>query len=277
MRSRRAVPWHLLLVNALVIAFFVFPLLWVISLSLKTLREAYAFPPALVPENPTIANYIGVWKTTPVTRYLLNSVKIVLFTVAGSLLISIPAAYAFSRFRFRGKQTTLFGILAFRMVSPLVILIPLYRYFAALRLLDTHIGVIAVYIATQVPLAVWVLKGFFDTIPTDLDDAALIDGCTRLQALRRVIMPVSLPGIATAVIFDAIFAWSQFLIPFVLLTDSSLFPISVGILHFQSTAEAITIHLLAAASIIAILPAVLIFVVLQRYIVSALTAGAVKA
>lgn len=256
--------------------FFAFPLLWVISLSMKPLREAYSFPPYLTPRGPTLANYVAVWTTTPIVRYFYNSVKIVLLTVVGSLIVSVPPAYALSRFGFRGKQAALFGLLTVRMISPLVILIPLYRYYAAINLLDTHAGVIAVYIATQTPVATWVLKGFLDTIPADLDNAALIDGCSRLQALVRVILPVSLPGLAAAAIFDAVFGWSQFLIPFVLLTDSKLFPLSVGILNYQSTAESITIHLLAAASIIAIVPVTVMFIVLQRPIVAALTAGAVK-
>lgn len=259
-----------------VTCFFAFPLLWVISLSLKPLREAYSFPPYLIPRGPTLENYIAVWTTTPIVRYFYNSVKIVLLTVLGSLIVSVPSAYALSRFRFRGKQAALFGLLIVRMVSPLVILIPLYRYYAAINLLDTHAGVIAVYIATQTPVATWVLKGFLDTIPTDLDHAALIDGCSWFQALVRVVLPVSLPGLAAAAIFDAVFGWSQFLIPFVLLTDSKLFPLSVGILNYQSTAESITIHLLAAASIITILPVTVIFIALQRPIVSALTSGAVK-
>ena len=255
---------------------FVVPLLWVLSLSLKTLREAYTYPPTLVPLRPTIDNYIAVWTTTPVVRYFFNSIKIVLVAVLGSLAVSIPFAYALSRFRFHGKSLALFSLLVVRMISPVIIIVPLYRYYAALGLLDTLVGVAAVYVATQAPVATWVLKGFFDTVPADLDHAALIDGCSRLQALIHVVLPVSLPGIAAVVIFDAIFGWSQFLIPFVLLTDSKLFPISVGILNYQSTAESISIHLLSAASIMAVLPVVVLFVFLQRYIIFALTAGAVK-
>ena len=255
---------------------FIVPLLWVLSLSLKTLREAYAYPPALAPLHPTVANYVAVWTTTPVVRYFLNSVEIVAVAVVGSLAVSVPFAYALSRFRFRGKPLALFSLLVVRMISPVIIIVPLYRYYAALGLLDTLPGVAAVYVATQAPVATWVLKGFFDTIPGDLDHAAMIDGCSRFQALTRVVLPVSLPGLAAAVIFDFIFGWSQFLIPFVLLTDSKRFPISVGILNYQSTAESISIHLLAAASVIAILPVMAVFVLLQRYIVFALTAGAVK-
>lgn len=275
-RAMRAPNAFLLGAYAVVVGVFVAPLGWVVSLSLKTLREAYAYPPALFPPRPTIANYIAVWTTTPVVRYFVNSLEIVAIAVLGSLAVSVPFAYALSRFRFRGKPLALFGLLVVRMISPVIIIVPLYRYYAAFGLLDTLAGVAAVYVATQAPVATWVLKGFFDTIPGDLDHAAMIDGCSRLQALIRVVLPVSLPGIAAAVIFDVIFGWSQFLIPFVLLTDSKHFPIAVGILNYQSTAESISIHLLAAASIIAILPVVVVFVLLQRYIVFALTAGAVK-
>jgi multiple sugar transport system permease protein len=275
-RAFRAPQAFLLGAYVVVAGAFIVPLLWVLSLSLKTLREAYAYPPTLAPLHPTAANYVAVWTTTPIVRYFLNSLEIVAVAVLGSLAVSVPFAYALSRFRFRGKPLALFSLLVVRMISPVIIIVPLYRYYAALGLLDSLAGVAAVYIATQAPVATWVLKGFFDSIPGDLDHAAMIDGCSRFQALTRVVLPVSLPGIAAAVIFDVIFGWSQFLIPFVLLTDSKRFPIAVGILNYQSTAESISIHLLAAASIIAILPVVAVFVLLQRYIVFALTAGAVK-
>lgn len=257
-------------------AFFAVPLLWTLSLSLRTLREAYAYPPMLVPAHPTAAGYLTVWSTTPIVRYFYNSVTIVGFTVLASLCVSVPAAYALSRFRFRSRRAVLWSLLAVRMVSPVVIIVPLYRYYAALGLLDSLPALVAAYVAVQAPVATWILKGFLDGIPADLDHAAMVDGCTRGQALVRVILPVAGPGIASAVILDATFGWSQFLIPLVLLADSRRFPISVGILAFQSSAESISIHLLAAASIIAVAPVLILFVMLQRHIVAALTAGAVK-
>jgi len=260
----------------IIIAFFIGPVLWVISLSLKTPAEIFTYPPQLIPSRLAIKNYVTVWTRSQISLFMFNSFKIVLFTILGCLCVSVPAAFAFSRFRFKGKNEALFGILAFQMISPIIILIPLYRYMNALNLLDTHLGLVMVYIAVQTPFTVWLLKGFFDSIPQSLDEAAMVDGCSRIQALLRVILPISTPGVAAAVVFIAIQSWAQFIIPFILISKPKLLPVSVGIYNFQSTQAEISTHFLAAASILAMLPAILIFILLQRFIVKFLIAGAVK-
>jgi multiple sugar transport system permease protein len=279
-RRRRIDPVNVLIYLAYVVILIVFlgPLLWVISLSLKTRPEVLAYPPQLIPETFAWENYVHIWRATRIPLYLYNSIKITFFAVVGGLFVSVPAAFAFSRFRFRGRRTTLFAILTFQMISPLVVAIPLYRYFNQLGLLDTHISVILIYITVQIPFTVWLLKGFFDSIPSELDDAARIDGCGRVESLLRVILPLAAPGIFAAMVFNTISSWSQFIVPYILLADSSLFPVSVGVLHFQTaqTEGEITAHLLAAAAVIAMMPAILLFVFLQRFVVSLMVAGAVK-
>ncbi|MBI3962436.1 MAG: carbohydrate ABC transporter permease [Deinococcus sp.] len=260
----------------LILAFFIVPVLWVLSLSFKTVREVYAYPPRLLPNQLTLDNYHTVLRNAQFPRYLLNSLKIALLASLGTLAISTPAAYAFSRFRFRAKGTLLIGILALQMISPLVILIPLYRYFAALDLLDSHFGVIMVYLATLTPLTTWLLKGFFDGIPISLEDAGQVDGCSRLQVLWRITMPIAVPGLMSAVVLNVILSWSQFVIPFILISKNKLQPVAVGIFNFQGTYQSTATHTVAAASILTMLPAIVIFVALQRFIVRALLAGAVK-
>lgn len=255
---------------------FLLPVLWVFSLSLKDVRQVFQYPPRLIPEAPSWANYQFLLTRSQIPTYIWNSMKIVFMTVMGTILVATPAAYALSRFRIPRKRLVLFLILAFQMLSPMVIAIPLYRYFNQLNLINSHWGVILVYVAWQAPFATWVLKGFIDSIPIELDEAAMIDGATRWQSMLRVIMPVSLPGLTSAMIMIAINSWSQFIIPFVLIDSQALMPVSVGILNFQNTQEAIQVHLLAAASILATLPALAVFIILQRFIVRALTAGAVK-
>lgn len=256
--------------------FFLFPILWVVSLSVRTLAEVYTYPPKLIPSHPTLENYFKVWDVTRVPLNLFNSAKIVFFTVLGTLFVTIPGAFAFSRFRFTGKKYLLLGVLLFQMISPLVVVIPIYTYFSKLGLLDTHFGVIMVYIAIQIPFTTWLLKGFFDSIPRNLDDAAAIDGCGKIQSLAKVILPIASPGIAAAIIFNSINSWSQFIIPLILLNRTELQPISVGILGLQGTYAQTSTHLIAAGSIYAMLPAVALFVILQRFIVQTLIAGAVK-
>jgi multiple sugar transport system permease protein len=244
---------------------FLFPLLWVVSLSLRPTAELFAYPPRLVPLHPTLAAYRQVLTGSPLALYLLNSIKLVVATVICSLIIAVPSAYALSRLRFRSatlKSLVMLGMLSVQLVSPLVTALPLYRWFSLLNLINSHAAVVAVYVALSAPFATWMLTGFLDTVPVALDEAARIDGM--------------LPGLASTTILLAISTWGQFIIPFVLLTRGNLYPVSVGILDFQSSTDAVSTHLLAAAAVLSALPAMVAFLVLQRFIIGALTAGAVK-
>ena len=262
-----------------VAAVFLFPLLWVASLSLRPLSELFVYPPRLEPQHPTLAAYRDVLTHSPLARYLMNSAKLVAAAVIGSLAVAVPSSYALSRLRFRHstlKPLVMLGMLGAQLISPLVTALPLYRWFSWLGLINSHTAVVLVYVALSAPFATWMLTGFLDTVPVALDEAARIDGCTRLQSLWRVLLPVMLPGLASTAILLAISTWGQFIVPFVLLTRSGLYPVSVGILDFQSSTDAVGTHLLAAAAILSALPAMLTFLVLQRFIIGALTAGAVK-
>jgi multiple sugar transport system permease protein len=162
------------------------------------------------------------------------------------------------------------------MISPVVIAIPLYRLFSELNILNNYASLTVVYVAVVLPFTTWFLKGYFDTIPYQMDEAAIVDGASRWQILSRILLPVSAPGIATAAILAAVLSWSQFVVPFILLDDRTLYPVSVGLVNLQSDTNAVTLHYLAAASMVAVAPVIVVFVLLQRYIVSALTSGAVK-
>ena len=229
-----------------------------------------------MPADWLFSNYTQVLDTTPIGRYLLNSMLLVALCVSGTLLLGVPAAYALSRFVFPGRRAYTRGLLAAQLISPLIIAVPVYRMFVALGLINSYFGLVLVYITVVAPFITWFLKSFFDTIPRELDESAAIDGCTRLSGLIKVILPSARPGIASAAILAAVTSWSQFAIPFILLDDRDLFPVSVGVVNLQATAGEITTQLLAAGSVMAIAPVLILFVVLQRHIVGALTAGAVK-
>ncbi len=255
-----------------------FPIVTAVMLSMKRREEVFAYPPTFLPATFNIDTYVYVLTQTPINRMLWNSLFITFWSVLGCLVIAAPAAYAFSRMRFRGKQPLLLVLLVYQMISSMVIALPLYRYYDMLGLLDTHLGVILIYITVEIPFTVWLLKGFFDSIPPSLDEAARIDGANRLQVLWMIILPLAKPGLAAAMIFNVISAWSQFIVPFILLQRPELLPISIGVLNFapgQVEGE-VTIPYLAAASVVAMLPALIIFIILQRSIVAALTGGAVK-
>jgi multiple sugar transport system permease protein len=275
-RTARRLDWVTYAGLALVLIFFGAPLIWILSLSLRDQAEVLAATINPIPSHPTLDNYSSILQSASFPRFLWNSLLLSLGGALGAMIVAVPAAYAFSRLDFRGRRGLLIGVLALQMISPLVIAFPLYRYFASLHLLDSMVAVGAVYIALLTPLATWMLKGFFDGIPSDLDDAALLDGATRFGALRHVVLPVARSGLTAVFVLTAILAWGEFVIPYILLTSPSHLPISVGILNFQGTYATNATGILAAGGVLAILPAVLVFVILQRFIVGAFLSGAVK-
>ena len=259
-----------------IFVFFAGPLLWLFSLSIRNSSEVYVSDLKLWPREPTFANYNNVLHHPLFPIYLWNGLKLSIAGAFGAMVFATPAAYALSRFRFRNRNLMMIGLLAFQMISPLVIMVPLYRYMDAVGLTDSLVGAAMVYIAISAPLFTWMLKGFLDGIPQSLEDAAMIDGCTRWGAFMRVILPLSLPGLTSAFVLNAILGWSQFVVPFILISKPALLPIAVGIFNFQGTYSQNSTQILAAASVLSILPAVAVFLILQRLIVGALTAGAVK-
>jgi multiple sugar transport system permease protein len=264
------------LVFAAALVFFGGPLLWVLSLSIRTQQEVFITSLRVIPESPTLENYVEVLYSAQFSVFLINSLKLSVAGSVGAILVAAPAAYAFSRLDFRGNSALLISLLALQMISELVIAIPLYRYFARLNVLDSHLSTAMVYIAILVPLATWMLKGFFDGIPPALDEAAMVDGCTRFGAFRRIVLPLILPGLTSVFVLTAILAWGQFVVPYILLSEPSLLPISVGILNFQGNYASTSPNVVAAGGVLAMLPAIATFVILQRFIVRALTAGAIK-
>jgi len=260
----------------LVAAFFILPILWLVSLSLRTPQEIFFGAARFIPQAPTFDNFVRVWNDTGFPGYLWNAFLLSSAGALGAAVIAAPAAYAFSRFDFRGRAGLMMAILAVQMVSGLVILIPLYRYMAALNLLETHFATALVYIAIGIPMNVWLIKTAFDRVPMELEEAASIDGAGRFKAFIQITLPLALPGVASSIILNLILNWSQFLVPFLMLTEESKWPISVAIFKYAGSTTASTTQLLAAACLIAIVPAILCFVFLQRTIVSTLTAGAVK-
>jgi multiple sugar transport system permease protein len=275
-RSEKLIRASLYLVYLVVTLFFLLPIFWVLSTSLKSVQQLFATPPVWFPLAPRFENYAYVLNNTLIVRYLFNSALIVILTVVLTLLVAVLAAYGFSRYTFRYKKPSLMTVLVFQMISPVVISIPLYRLFVELGLLNNYAGLVVVYSAVVLPFTTWFLTGYFDTIPYEIDEAAIVDGASRWQVLSRILLPVCAPGIATAAILVAVLSWSQFVVPYILLDDLDLYPASVGLVNLQSNSDAITLHYLSAASMIAIGPVLAVFVLLQRYIVNALTGGAIK-
>lgn len=275
-KNRTGTKIGLYLVYIVISIFFLYPVLWVLSYSFKTVPELFSVPPKFLPQSLQLDNYRYVIQNTYIVKNIWNSFYIVVLTMLGTLVLALPASYLFSRFRFRLSRQLQFFILIFQMISPIVIAIPLYNYLSRINLVNNHAVLILIYIAISIPMAVLNIKSYLDTIPKEIDEAAIIDGCSHWQILTKIHIPTSISGIISVSLMIMVSLWGQFVVPFILLNDAVKFPVSVGLINLQSSSEAITTHYLAAACILGILPTTLIFLILQKYIVSAMTAGAVK-
>lgn len=265
-------PAFLLLLLA---GLFLLPQLWLVSLALKTGPAVYEFPPRLVPREPSLANLLFVMEKTQVPVYLWNSARVAFLSTLATLALGIPAAFVLSRERFRARESVYGLLLIVQMVSPIVLLVPIYAVVARLGLLDSHTGIVLVYAAIQLPFTITVLTGFFDTIPKALFEAAVLDGASRGRTLLRIALPLIAPGLAATAIFNLAAYWSEFGLALVLLDSQARYTIPLGLFSLQSGYET-EWQIVAAASLIGILPVMAMFVLLQRYFVAGLTAGAVK-
>jgi ABC-type glycerol-3-phosphate transport system permease component len=267
-----------LLVYVLVVcvaALAVVPVLWGVSTALKPKGEVVTYPPSWIPEHPTLGNFRVVLRESSMPRYFANSLLLGLGTVLLTLGIAAHAGYALARFRFPGKQVLAFGILATAMIPGISILVPLYALASQVKLYDGFTILILVCTAWQVPTVMWLLKGFFETVPRELDESALIDGCSRWSAFYRVILPLARPGLAAAALLAFVFVWNDFLIAFTLTVSHSRRVVAVGLYQYISQ-YGIEWGELMAAVILALLPVLAMFWALQRHFISGLTAGAMK-
>ncbi len=254
---------------------FLLPQLWLFSLSLKDRGAVFAYPPQWIPEHPSLFNYVFALTGTQVPWYLWNSVKVAAVATIFTLAAGIPAAFILSRERFQSRGPLLAMLLAVQMLSPVVLLLPLYSLIEGFQLIDTHFGLVLTYTAIQVPFTVWVLKNFFDAVPPALFEAARLDGASRLRTLWSIALPLVAPGLAATTIFNLAAYWSEFALALVLLDSQSRFTIPIGVFSLQSAYET-EWQLVAAASFIGLVPMMAAFIFLQRYFIAGLTAGAVK-
>ncbi|MDB5587012.1 MAG: binding-protein-dependent transport system inner rane component [Devosia sp.] len=280
---RRSVDWwrwsgRLFLV--LLLGFTVMPMIWMIITSLKTGFAAMQYPPQWWPAEPTLDNYTRLLDPSgrigqDFLHYFWNSLWVSTITTILAVVVAVPAAYAFSRFRFPGRNFLFFAVLLRNMFPAVVFLVPLFILMKALGLVNTHGSLILTYLTFGLPLAIWLLKGFYDNIPIQLEQAARIDGATRFQAFIFVVMPLSTPGIIATSIYSFIGAWNEYIYAYTFLTKQSQMTLPVGIQRFFSENATDWPGLMAATFIMSV-PVVVLFLVLQKYFVRALTEGAVK-
>jgi multiple sugar transport system permease protein len=263
--------------------FFLFPIVWVFLMSFQTNATILRIPPSLIFE-PTLANYValisGQLETQAGTlqiafmNNLMNSVILSTSSVALSLVLGIPAAYAFARFRFRLGENIAFTLLSFRFAPPLLVLLPLLLYFRTIGLDNTYIGLIWVYQLITLPLILWIVRGYFEDISEDIEHAYRVDGNGWFRTFIKIAVPLARPGIAAAALLAFIFAWNNFVFALILASADKQ-PVTVGALAFV-TASGIQYGQIAAALVLSVIPTLLLALYAQRYLVEGLSLGAVK-
>jgi len=261
----------------LLTAFTLAPFLWVFLTSLKTRQELYATPLTYWPRVLTFANYVDAWtsKLTPFSRFFANSLWVSSVTMVATTAISILAGYAIARFRFAGRETFLLIFLATQMFPAVLLIAPLLSQWYALGLIDTYQALIYSNFSFTVPFTVWMLVGYFDSIPRELEESAMMDGCGRFGALCRVILPLAAPGIAATAIFAFVASWSELLFAITFTSQTEMRTLSAGLLFMVGQYE-IQWGQLSAGVVISTIPVAVLFTFLQRHLIRGLTAGALK-
>ena len=263
------------LCTALLLAVCVFPFVWMALSSIKTLGELYTVPPVWLPETPTLENYRKVLFESNVPRYFINSAVISLGATAIALILAIFASYGFARFNFRGKPAYQAFILIGQLLPTAAIIVPLFITLRWLGLVNTYLGLILVYMILTLPLSVWMLTSYFKAIPVELEEAAIIDGASRLGVLFRITLPLSLPGVVAIIIYAFVTTWNEFIFALVLAQDARVKTLPIGIAEFTTEFNT-DWGAVMAASLIMTLPIAILFFAMQRLFIGGLTAGALK-
>ncbi len=260
--------------------FAVLPMAWMLITSLKTQFAALQYPPEWIPRNPTLEQYYKL--LSPANEvgqefliYLFNSLWVSFATTVLGVIVAVPAAYAFSRFRFPGRNMLFYSVLLRNMFPAVVFLMPLFILMRWLGLVNTQWSLILTYLTFGLPLSIWLLKGFYDNIPVQLEQAARIDGATRFQAFLLIVMPLSSPGIIATAIYSFIMAWNEYVYALTFINDKTRLTLPIGLQRFFTEYAANWPGLMAASFIMSV-PVVVLFLFLQKYFVRALTEGAVK-
>lgn len=256
-------------------AFAVYPILRVVAISLRPGDRLLSKSLAIIPADATLSTYWRLFVEEPFLRWMGNSIIISLAVTLVGVGLAATAGYAFSRYKFRGRDTAMISLIATQMFPVTMLLLPLFIMLIKLKAYDSYLGLIIAYSATALPFTTWQMKGYYDTVPISLEEAASIDGCGPFHTFWRIVLPLAAPALVITALFSFMTAWSEYLVAAVLIQDQNLFTLSLGLKTFQSNME-VAWGLYSAGAVVVSVPVVVLFLFLSRWLVSGLTLGSVK-
>ena len=272
-RNKYKIP--VVIVTIALLLFMLFPFFVMLSTMFKSSAEVYKKPPYWIPKEFQFNNFIKVWTEFNLLGYFKNSIIIGLGTTILNTIIIIPASYAIARFRFKGRTAALYSLLAMQMFSPVIIIISLFRIFVKLQLLDSLLGLVLANTVITLSFTTWLMFGYFSSIPSEIEDAARIDGCTRIKALLLIMVPIAAPGLVTAMIYTFIQAWNDFLFPLSFINAQKKMPLTLGIYQFVGRWST-QWEMLNVATFLALIPVLVLFFLIEKQLVAGLAGGSVK-
>jgi arabinogalactan oligomer / maltooligosaccharide transport system permease protein len=253
----------------------IYPILRVFSISLRPGDQLLSTSLALIPEGATTGNFVELFVERPFLRWLFNSTFVSLAVTILGITLASTAGYAISRYKFIGRKGAMLAILTTQMFPATMLLLPMYIIISKLNLLNTYFGLIVVYSATAMPFCVWTMKGYYDTIPYSLEEAAMVDGCNRFTAFYKVILPLVTPALVITGLFSFMSAWSEYLVAAQVLQDPKMYTLPLGLKQFEQSMST-EWGLYAAGALVVSIPVVFLFLIANRWLVSGLTLGGVK-
>jgi len=255
--------------------FALYPIAQIITIALRPSDQLLSTSLAVIPKDATLANFRILLTDTPFLHWVGNSALIALAVTFTGVALASTCGYALSRFKFLGRSSTLNGLLVTQMFPATMLLLPLYLILIKLHLINSYFGVIIIYSATALPFCIWQLKGYYDTIPLSLEEAAGIDGCTRWQSFYLVVLPLAAPAVAITALFSFMTAWNEYVVAALVLQDVKIFTLPLGLKMFQANMNT-QWGLYASGAILVSIPVVALFLILSRYLISGMSSGAVK-
>jgi N,N'-diacetylchitobiose transport system permease protein len=258
-----------------IVVIWVFPVYWMVNTAFKPGKDMQTVTPQFWPHDISLTNFRTVVNDHSFWTSLRNSAIVSLATVVIAIVVALLAALALARFRFTGRRLFLYAIMIVQMVPLTAVVIPIFLNLSDLHLADSLIGLVLAYLVFSLPFAVWTLRGFVENVPVELEEAAMVDGCTRLQSFRRIVLPLVLPGLAATGIYTMILAWNEFLLTYFIISSNSNYTLPLWLTHF-TLSEGVEYGPLMAGSTLIALPVAALFMAIQRHLATGLTAGAVK-